>query len=203
MPLNYSVGGGGGGDFKRLSAGTHLGVCNVIADVGYQPGSQMYPDPKRKVVLRWEVPSERVEYEIDGKKHEGPMCISATFTASMSGKSNLRKFLEGWRGKKFTDEEAAAFDVSSVLGKACLLTIAETTKGDETYSNVAGASPLMKGMVAPQAENPLLYYAEDDRGAFDKLPKRIREKIESQLPPPGAKAKPAPVAEIADDDIPF
>lgn len=202
MALNFPV-GGGGGDFKRVSAGTHLGVCNMVADIGLQPGSALHPDPKRQVVIRWEIPSERVEYERDGQKHEGPMTISRTFTASMNEKASLRQILENWRGRKFTNDEAAKFDVSSILGKPCLLNISESTKGDKTYSNVAGVSPLIKGMAGAEAENPLLYYADDNRRTYDQLPPWVREKIDNQLEPAQASTRAVEQEEAETSDAPF
>jgi hypothetical protein len=182
MALTLPV-GGGGGDFKRLPAGSHIAVCNLVADLGIQPGSGQYPDPKRQLLIRWEVPEERVEYEKDGQRMEGPQTISRTFTASMNEKAGLRKLLESWRGRKFSDEEAGAFDVSSILGKACLLSVSETTKGEHTYANVGNVSPLMKGMAAPKAENEPIYYGPDSPRTFEKLPKWVKEKIEKQLSP--------------------
>lgn len=180
MPMNFSA-KGGGEDFKRVPAGTHLAVCNLVADVGVQPGSGMYPDPKHQIYVRWEIPGERTEYEKDGKKVEGPMTIGRFYTASMGSKSNLRKDLESWRNKAFTDEEAEAFDVGSILGKACLLNVVNTEKGEKTYANVKGVSGLIKGMEAPRAENPLLYYADDDKRKYDELPKWLKDKIDGQI----------------------
>src|SRR5699024_4176655 len=158
MGMTYSV-GGGGGDFKRLEAGTYIAVCNMLADLGMQPGSAKHPEPKHKVAIRFEVPAERVEYEFDGVKKEGPMTITKTFTASMNKKANLRKFLEGWRGQAFTDAEAGNFDIAKLLGVPALLTVQEYTKNDGTTGTAIGsAARLMKGMDAPKAENELLYY---------------------------------------------
>ena len=184
MALNLPVGGNGGGDFKRAPAGSHIAVCNLVADCGLQPGSQAFPSPKRKIYVRFEIPAERVEYEKDGKPVEGPLTIGSFYTASMNEKATLRKHLEGWRGKGFSDDEAASFDVSSILGKACMLSVVESESGGKTYSNIAGIGKLPKGMTAPEAENPLLYYDEgssDDD--FDALPKWLREKIENQIRP--------------------
>jgi hypothetical protein len=184
MSLTLPVGGGGGGDFKRVPAGTHLAICVIVADLGIQPGSAMYPDPKRKIHLRFEIPNERVEYDRDGKMVNMPAAIGKDFTASMNEKATLRKFLEGWRGRQFTDEEAGKFDLSSVLGKPCLLSISESDRGGETYSNIANASPLIKGMAAPPPENePILYTASSPTHVFDKLPKRLKEKVQGQLAP--------------------
>lgn len=205
MALTFSV-GGGGGDFKRVPAGTHLAICTLVADIGLQPGSSMYPDPKRQVVLRWEVPGERVEYEKDGQRMEGPLTISRTLTASMNEKAGLRKLLESWRGKKFTDAEAAKFDVSTVLGKACLLNVTETEKGGETYSNVSGVSPLIKGMTAPSAENPLVLFDPDSasQADYDALPKWIREKVANAIQPKTeTQVDTQRAEEYADADVDF
>lgn len=208
MPLKLPV-SQPSGDFKRVPAGSHIAVCNLVADMGLQPGSAVYPDPKRKLYIRFEIPAERVEYEKDGQKLEGPLAIGSFYTASMHEKATLRKHLEGWRGTKFTDAEAAAFDVASILGKACMLSVVETTRGDKTYANIAGIGKLPKGMPAPAAENPLLYYDKtSDLAAFNALPDWLQKKIGEQLQPPTEQAADeAAAAQHAatfdDDDVPF
>lgn len=172
---------GGGEDFKRCPAGSHLAVCNMVVDVGMQPGSRMYPNPKHKIYVRFEVPSERVEYEKDGRKIEGPITIGTYYTASMSEKATLRKHLEGWRSKKFTDAEAEDFDVAAILGKACMLSVVETESDGKTYSNIANIGAIPKGIPNLTAENPLLYYAPDDKSQHDKLPEWLQKKIAEQL----------------------
>lgn len=189
MAMTLPVGSSGNGDFKRAPAGSHIAVCNLVADCGLQPGSQQYPSPKRKIYIRFEIPAERVEYEKDGQQVEGPLTIGSFYTASMNEKATLRKHLEGWRGKKFSDDEAAAFDVSAILGKAAMLSVVESESGGKTYSNISGIGSLPKGMPTPEAENPLLYFdSEAGPEAFDSLPKWLREKIDGQIVPnrPGA-----------------
>lgn len=207
MALTLPV-SGGGGDFKRVPAGSHVAICNLVADCGLQPGSQQYPSPKRKLYLRFEVPDERVEFERDGESVEGPATIGTFYTASMNEKATLRKHLEGWRGAKFSDAEAAAFDISKLLGKACMISVVENEHGGKTYSNIAGISKLPRNMAEPKPENPLLYYAEDDTSSFDKLPDWLREKINNQLSQPtredveDRQAREHAEAGL-DDDIPF
>jgi hypothetical protein len=182
MAMTLPVGSNGGGDFKRAPAGSHIAVCNLVADCGLQPGSAQYPSPKRKIYIRFEIPAERVEYEKDGKQVEGPLTIGSFYTASMNEKATLRKHLEGLRGKKFSDEEAGSFDVSALLGKACMLSVVESDSGGKTYSNISGIGSLPKGMGVPQAENELLYYDSDSgKAEFEALPKWLREKIEQQI----------------------
>lgn len=213
MPLSYKA-TGGGGDYKSLSSGSHIAVCNMVVDLGIQPGSGMYPDPKRQVLIRFEAPNERIEYEKDGKKSEGPIVISKTFTASMHEKANLRKQLESWRGKKFTDEEAENFDVSSILGATCMLSVVETEKGDKVYSNITSIGALPKGFPKQASENKLIFYSEEEDAMYNDLPDWIKKKVDGQI----RSAKPKPdysdsaanfdpsrpdSLEITDDDIPF
>lgn len=203
MALTLPVGGSGNGDFKRAPAGSHIAVCNLVADCGLQPGSQQFPSPKRKLYLRFEIPSERVEYEKDGKQVEGPLTIGSFYTASMNEKATLRKHLEGWRGKGFSDTEAAGFDISKLLGKSCMLTVIETESGGKTYSNITGIGRLPKGIPEPEAENSLLYYAGDDESQFQALPKWLQEKIEGQIRPsrPAANEAHGNSGDFDDDDL--
>jgi len=216
MALNFKA-KGGGGDFKGIPAGSHIAVCNLVAFLGLQPGSGMFPEPKLQLYIRFEVPSERVSYEKDGRKLEGPRVIGKTYTASMHEKANLRRDLETWRGRQFSDEEAESFDVESILGKACMLSVVEKVKGDKTYSNIASISGLPKGVPAPKAENTLLLYTEFNRDTFKQLPEWLQEKITGQLEVKSQKQEEESndgypgysdddilrSTEITDDDIPF
>lgn len=206
MSMSYPA--GGGGNFKSVPAGTYIAVCNMLADLGLQPGSPAFPDPKHKVAIRFEIPAERVEYEYDGVKKEGPMTATTTFTASMNGKANLRKFLEGWRGQSFNDTEAGNFDIHKLLGVPALLTIVEYTNAKgEKKTKIGSAARLMKGMAAPKAENELLYYMPpDDESQFNKLPGWVQDAINGQVreeSEPGHVTVGGSDVPPADDDIPF
>lgn len=207
MSLNLPV-GGSDNDFKRAPSGSHIAVCNMVVDCGLHPGSAQFPKPKRKLYIRFEIPAERIEYEVDGRKKEGPLTIGSFYTASMNSRCILRKHLEGWRGRSFTDEEAAAFDVSAIIGKACMLSVIENDSGGKTYSNIAGIGQIPKGIPAPPLENtPLVYLEGDPNKVYDKLPKWLQDKIDDQLDPPRAGANESHAgndsSEFPDDDIPF
>lgn len=193
MAMTFPV-GGGGGDFKRAPSGSHIAVCNLVADCGMQPGSAQFPAPKRKVYLRFEIPDERVEYEKDGRKMEGPLTIGKFYTASMNEKATLRKHLESWRGKAFTDEEAAEFDVGKLLGVACMLTVVEEDRDGKSYSNISGIGKLPRSINTPVAENDLIYFDEDSgQKQYDALPPWLREKIDKQIRQPSTG--------LRDDDL--
>ena len=204
MPLHFKA-GSGSKEFQSLPAGSHILICNLVAYMGLQPGSKMYPDPKHKLYIRWEAPEELMS---DGR----PYVIGKKFTASMHEKANLRILLEGWRGKRFSDAEAEQFDVSTILGKAGMGNVVENEAG---YMNLAAMSPLPKGVSAGKARNELVCYMEDDRSQFDSLPEWLQKEIESQLlkkaPPKvetdqfitDAESEFADSMHITDEDIPF
>lgn len=198
MALNLPV--SGGRDFERVPSGMHTAVCNMLVDAGLQPGSSRYPAVKHRIYLRFETPDHRVEYEHNGQKIEGPLTIGLWYVASMNAKSILRQHLEGWRGRRFTDDEAAAFDIESVLGKPCTLMVTEAEQGGRVYSNIKAIGPVPKGL-ALKAENPLLLYVPGSpRSAYEKLPDWMRKRIDNQAQP-----EPASSGGIAADgnDDPF
>ena len=179
---------GSGKDFAISPEGTHMAVSTLVADVGLQPGSSQFPDPKVKIFIRWEIPAERVTYEKDGKEVEGPQIIYANYTASVGPKANLRKVIESWRGKAMTDQEAELFDVRNLLGKTCMLQVVHSPDGK--YANVKNVMAPPKGTKPLDAEGPSVYYGTDDDAAYADLPKFLREKVDNQLDP--AVAKPPP-----------
>jgi hypothetical protein len=205
----------GGADFVKVSEGTHLAVCTLVADVGLQPGSKLFPDPKIRVFLRFEVPSERIEYEKDGELTEGPAVIYHNWSASMNAKANMRKAIESWRGAKFTDSEAEQFDIRKLLGRTCLLQVVHSDDGK--YANVSNIMAPPKGTAALKPEGVTIYFGPDDDAAYDALPKFLREKWDNQVSPalspaPKPDAKPKTEAQRAesaskaaafDDGAPF
>lgn len=208
MPLTYPT-NAGAANFDPVPAGSHIAVCDIVADIGLQKGTDLYPKPKQQVHLRWELPNERIEFEKDGKKQVRPAVIGKTYTASMNEKATLRHHLEAWRGKAFTDEEAAKFDVSAVLGKPCMLTVMHTQKGDKVYANITGIGPLPKG-VSPKTILPEitpLFYSPDNTATYQQLPEWLRKKIDSQIVPekPAEEARGNQLDDgtyITNDDLP-
>jgi hypothetical protein len=172
-------------DFEICPAGNHVGICNAVIDLGLQPGRGQYPAPKHEVYVRFELPTERVSYQKDGKDIEGPMSIGRSFTASMNEKANLRKFVESWFGKKFpTDDAAASFDFANLLGRKCLLNVTHSEKGGKVYANINAATPIPKGMTAdyPQHNKSMFFdLSAPDQMAYQALPEWLRKKIDGRL----------------------
>jgi hypothetical protein len=195
-------------DFQICPAGNHVAICNAMVDLGLQAGSVKYPDPKHQVYIRFELPDERISYTKDGAEIEGPMSIGRTFTASMNEKSNLRKFVESWRGAAFTDSQAEDFDFKKLLGQRCLLNVTHTVKGEKTYANITAATPLPKSMPSTQPQhNASLYFDLEapDSKTFESLPKWLQEKVQKRIEPAQHEVDPgyAVSDEPFNDDIPF
>lgn len=164
---------GGGGDFELVSEGTHIARCVRIIDLGMQPGGKEFPEPKKTVMFTFEIAAEmRI---VNGE--ERPTLISRRFTASLHEKATLRKFLETWRGRKFTKEELAGFELRKVLGQPCMLTIVHSD--DKKYANIAAAAAMPRGSIAPpQMEASIYYEIEQGRDATYHL---LSEKLQSSI----------------------
>lgn len=205
-------------DFEIAPAGNHVALCNAVVDLGLQPGSAMYPAPRHQVYVRFELPTERVKFQRDGKEVEGPMQIGRTMTASMNQKATLRKFIESWFGKPFpSDERAGAFDLGDLIAKKCLLNVAHKEGAERTYANIVGASPIPRGMKTDyKLENPEVLFSleENDPEMIARLPEWLVKKINDRLPEEktngkgaaAASAKPTVEEDFIDDsvdDIPY
>jgi hypothetical protein len=131
-----------GGNFTPAPAGTHAAVCVDTIDLGeievtYQGKAQR----KHKVTIVWQID----ENLPDGK----PFLVRRRYTCSLHEKATLRRDLEGWRGRAFTDQELQGFDLETVLSAPCLLNVIHEIKNGSTFANVAGVMRLPKGMTAP------------------------------------------------------
>jgi len=180
-PLNYPV--KAAAEFELVPAGSHIAVCDMIVDLGVQEGTGAFRKPKRKVYLRFQLPNERLEYEKNGKKLNGPRMIGQDYTASMSEKANLRHLLASWRGREFSDEEAAKFDISIVLGRPAMLMVMHAKKEKRTYANISGIGQLPKG-IDPKTiicEGTPLLYTPDNTSTYQLLPEWLRNKIDHQI----------------------
>jgi hypothetical protein len=89
--------------------------------------------------------------------------VQKRYTASLNEKATLRKDLESWRGKPFTKEELAAFDLEKLLGANGLFSVVHI-KGrkdpSQTFAAIQSAMALPKGM---ERIAPVEYVRECDR----------------------------------------
>lgn len=175
---------GGGTEFKPVPAGNHLGRCYRVIDLGTQKSEwQGKVRHARKVMISWELFGEDENGEPLTLDDGRPLTISSRYTLSLNENATLRAMLEGWRGRAFTEDELAGFDLAKLLGIYGLINVTHTHKDGKTYSNVAAVSPLPKAMrdhkPVPVNENQFFDVTEPDMELFATLSERMQETIKS------------------------
>jgi hypothetical protein len=169
--------------FQIAPAGTHLARLYRIIDLGTQMREyEGKVTMSRKAKFFFELHGEDVYNKplltADGK----PLIQSREYTVSLNEKANLRRDLEAWRGKAFTEEELKGFDISNILGHFCMVNISHRQKGDMTYADLKGISSvpnIYKKQGLPEGINTTMLFSLDkfDETMFDSLSENIKETI--------------------------
>lgn len=149
-------------DQNPIPEGVHIAKCYAIYDIGTQ--EKIWQEEvkfKRQVVIAFEIPEERIIIEKDGEKKDLPRAISKLYTLSLYKSAPLRKDLEAWRGKMFTKEELAGFDLKNVAGKSCMLQIVHEPKKDGSgiWVNINSLMSLPGGAKHEGTENPVVVWS--------------------------------------------
>ena len=187
-------------DYIPIPEGQHRAVCSGIVSIGLQ---ESFGSTRHQILIRFEFPDLRVDREESGATHDEPRTKWVFYTLSLHRKANLRQDLERWRGRGFTKHELEGFDVMSVLGCPCLVTIIHDHSGDRVKDKITSIGQLHGDGEAPKAELPRISYTDDNPEDWNLLPEWIREKILNQIPAVMAPAR-DPEPEAPDDvDIPF
>jgi len=177
-----------GGERVLAPAGTYPARVCKFMNLGtriqeYQGQPKDYPDTL--INLTWELPTKLKEFTTKNdngteKVEEKPIVISREFTLSMGPKSNLRPIVEGIIGTTLSDDEAYNFDIESLLGMACLITInhKESSTGN-TYAKVVSTAPLIKGMEVPEAINEKIIFDVNTatKEQIEALPQFLKYKV--------------------------
>jgi hypothetical protein len=155
-----------------VEAGVYMAVCIGFIDLGEQY-SEKFKNYSSKGMYVWELPGETVE--VDGEQK--PRQLSKEFTISGSSKGNLRKFIESWNGKSYSDEEFMEFDLFEQIGKPCQLNV--VLNETKEYANVDNLMPIPRGFPAPTTDTKHIKWDMDkwDDAVFAEIPEWIQEKI--------------------------
>ena len=137
---------------------------------------------QNKVRIGFELPTEM--HVFDKEKGEQPRVISKDFTLSFNEKATLTKVITACDPKALEvgdDGLMEAFDVETLVGKDCLITIAQKPKKDGAgnYAYIDSTTRLPKGMTCPNAINEpqILNYTNWNEELYQKLPDFLKEKI--------------------------
>lgn len=189
-------------------AGNHIARCYSMVHIGTLDDEYMgQPRKTNKVRLTWELPNEKhIFREENGPE---PFVVSKEYTLSMGEKSNLRKDLESWRGKAFSEDEAKAFDVTVLTGVPCMINVIhKDSSTGKTHARVTGVTPLPKGIDCPEQINPSFEFNFDEGFEnLESLPDWLKDKIKSSYEFKSkmgiTQAEDIKSTEDEDDDLPF
>jgi len=166
-------------EFPPIPEGTYPAICYTIADLGQQY-NEKFKKSANKILFIWELVDDDLRIDIDGEMKR--RAISKQYTASFGVKSNMYKDIRPWIGREFTPEETeGVFDVGSLIGTACLLSVSnETTAEGKVYSNVSAVMQLPKGIKVGKPENPIVLYDMDESPdeEIEKLPEWVQKIIQ-------------------------
>ena len=201
-----------GGDFQQVEPGTYVARCYSMIEIGTVE-TEFNGEKKKahKVNITWELPTETAIFHDD--RGPEPFVVSKTYTLSMHEKSTLRKDLESWMGKGYTDEEAKRFDITKLLGQPCILSVIhQPGKTDPTrnYVVISSISKMMKGQQCPDQFNPTRVLSFDDFNweVFESLSDYMKDKIKSseefqKLQEPAVVRDTTDNSSVNEDDFPF
>jgi len=144
-----------GKSFKPCPEGIHPAVCVDVVDLGemenvFKPGTKQH-----KCRIVWQVD------EVDPENNKR-FVVARMYTISLNEKASLRKDLQSWRGRAFTQEELKGFDLEKLIGVSCQVSVVHAVKDGKTYGNVDSVVALGKGM---ERLVPVEYIRVKDRPA--------------------------------------
>jgi len=191
--LIASDNGGGGGSYKPVPPGMHLGRCYRVIDTGTHKSE--YKDTvkfQRKIIVQFEVHGEDESGNPLVTEKGEPLSISKNYTLSLGEKATLRIDLVSWRGRAFTPEELRGFELKNILGVWAMLTVSKSLGNNgKEYTNIVNVNPVppqIKKMGLPDGHNKTALFSIDDPDMvlFESFSNNVKQKIEAS---PEWKAK--------------
>jgi hypothetical protein len=123
--------------FTPAPEGLHHAVCVDVIDLGVL---QTNWGDKHKVRIVWQIEEQHPETQ-------QRFTVRKQYNLSLHEKATLRKDLESWRSRKFTDEELRGFDLEKLLGVNCQVQVVQDINEEGSiYSNVQTVVPPPKNV---------------------------------------------------------
>ena len=131
------------GGFKP-DIGIHNVICCQVVELGTHNTEWEGKVTGKAPMIIYSFEFVDVELEHDGEKYHPMWGIRER--RQLGVRCNIKRFLEGWRGRQFTKEEREHFDWGAPLGKCCKLVIEPNNKGNPKLASIAGTKEVFKGM---------------------------------------------------------
>ena len=201
-------------DFKLPPAGSFMARLYRIIDIGTQTTEWMGKRKmQRKIIAMFELHGEDNEGKPLQTPEGKPLIVSKRYTLSLDEKATLRKDLEAWRGKAFTQEELDGFNLEVLLGKCCMVSITHSSYEGKEYANISSISQIpsaLKKLGEPKGVNELMIFTLNpfDQSKFEKLSEGMQGVIKKSSEyrntfEPNSGPITSSSLEAMDDDIPF
>ena len=131
-----------GGSFTPHAVGQFAARCVDVIDLGQR--IETFPGSPPRIV-------DKVALVYWSDSDSEPHDVAREFSASLNEKAAVRKWLEDWRGRSYTREQAAeGIPVDKLVGVPCLVSVEHKVSGKgRTYAHLKSISPLPKKMEAP------------------------------------------------------
>jgi hypothetical protein len=175
--------------YPTAPEGTYPAVCVDVIDLGMVTTKFGGEENTRHMVrVVWQIDEE----DADRKR----FMVRKDYTASLHEKAKLRGELKNWRGREFTFDELAGFDMEHLIAAPCMISVVHNqgSKGG-TFANVGAVMKLPKGMTALKPEGYIR--VKDRQTEAQPVPSNGKK----QQPPP--EEMPPNDFEASDDDVPF
>lgn len=128
-----------GKSYPQAPDGQHVSVCCDVVDKGVVRSVWDGVEKRLHKIHIWFQIIERDE-------NQNRILVGKYVTLSMHEKANLRKFLESWRGKPYTEDQAAAgIDVENMIGVPAYI---QTALNKNKYADITSIMRLPKSMEA-------------------------------------------------------
>lgn len=123
--------------FTPAPEGLHHAVCVDVIDLGIL---QTNWGDKHKVRIVWQIEEVNAETQ---KRFD----VRKQYNLSLHEKATLRKDLEAWRGRKFTEDELRGFDLEKLIGVNCQTQVVQDISDEgRIYANVQAIVPPPKNV---------------------------------------------------------
>lgn len=186
-----------GAKFTPAPEGQYVAVCADFILLG--DAVDQYQNNEPRIVTKGALVFQIEETnEETGKRYEPSIEFNLTF----GEKASLRKFLEAWRGKPYTNAEARqGAPLHKLVGQCGIITVAHKVSGaGRTYAKITNITPLMKGIgrIAPSGYERSTHWEKkkEDNAAS------VRTFHEHIAPPKTDDDFPQALKDD-DDDLPF
>ena len=134
-----------GGSFSPHPEGQFAMSCVDVVNLGVNV--EQYADQEPREVAKIALVFASGERQED----ESLTYVTTEMTLSANEKANLRKFVEAWRGKSYTVEQAAeGIPIHKLHSQSALISIEHiTTRKGRKFAKISSISPLPKAMPGP------------------------------------------------------